>query len=650
MESYWIWNYGDFELFHSNLVNCRRQQYGADVPPFWKLYDVERNVKLYSEKEIKKNGWIKLYLNGNGCILIDGKRYPSDEIIEVSKGYHEFQICVYNLSGLPAAFIESNILATDGSWYTKNAEGRINKAGFDAVYNSKESNVEQFCFAYQKKNYISRKKVNDGVLFDFGKELFGFLYITNVSEKDEIHVSYGESEEEALDTQWAILFENISGNTNYKLRQRAFRYIYLNGVDEAEVYAELEYLPLEQKGYFECNDEAVNKIWNMCAYTLKLNAREVFTEGIKRDRWLWGGDAYQIFKFSKYLYFDKDIVRRSLIGLRGKDPFEEHINTITDYSLYWVISLWEYYMTYGDCEFVEFIYPRAVTLLEFCKERTNDKGFIIGKGDDWIFIDWSEIDKSGVVCAEQMLYVQALLSMYKLSEVVGKDGTEYKKQAEFLKEQINKFFWDDNKGAFIDNYESETINVTRHANIFAVLYGIANKEQEKSIIDNVLKNDNITKITTPYFEGFELDAMGKVGNQAYIYDMIASYWKGMLDLGATTVYEEYNPNLSGVEHYAMYGDKFQKSLCHAWGASPIYLLGKYYLGVSEISAGYEEFEVRPFLGNFEYIKGTVPIKGGEVQVFLKKDHISVKTNKSGGKLFWKNKEYALVPNEEFVLE
>jgi hypothetical protein len=31
----------------------------------------------------------------------------------------------------------------------------------------------------------------------------------------------------------------------------------------------------------------------------------------------------------------------------------------------------------------------------------------------------------------------------------------------------------------------------------------------------------------------------------------------------------------------MYGRPFGKSLCHAWGASPIYLLGKYYLGVNQ---------------------------------------------------------------------
>ena len=650
MKSYWIWNYGDYELFHSNLVNCRRQQYEADVPPFWKLYDVERNVNFFFEKEIKKDGYMKLYLNGKGCIMVDEIRYPSEEKIKITKGYHTFKISAFNFSGLPSAYIESDVLTTDENWYTKDSDGKKIPVGFEKVYDSPTSDVEKFNFSYEKIQNVSRTNTEKGVLFDFGKEIFGFLYIRNVNENAKLCVSYGESPEEALDTVWSVIREHVSGSESYKLRQRAFRYIYIEGDFNAEVYAELEYLPFEVLGSFECNDKTIIVIRIICAYTMKLCAREVYIEGAKRDRWLWGGDAYQIFKFSKYLYFDKEIVRRCLIGLRGKEPFDQHINTITDYSLYWVISLWEYYMTYEDDEFIKFIYPKAVSLMSFCKDRTNEYGFIIAKGEDWLFIDWSEIDKSGVVCAEQMLYYAALNCMYKLSLIVNEENVNYKTQAKELKKQINEFFWNEEHGAFIDNYESEHINVTRHANIFAVMYGIADQKQINSISENVLKNDSITKITTPYFEGYELDAMGQIENCEYIYDMICSYWKGMLDLGATTVYEEYDPKLSGIEHYAMYGDKFQKSLCHAWGASPIYLLGKYFLGVSETEAGYKSFTVKPYLGKFEFVKGTVPIKDGKVEVFLSKEKLSVKTDKNGGTLIWNGNKYSLSSNEEFVLK
>ena len=47
MKSYWIWNYGDYEIFLSNRVNARRQEFGVDYPTFWKYDDVDRNVRFY---------------------------------------------------------------------------------------------------------------------------------------------------------------------------------------------------------------------------------------------------------------------------------------------------------------------------------------------------------------------------------------------------------------------------------------------------------------------------------------------------------------------------------------------------------------------------------------------------------------------------
>lgn len=645
MKSYWIWNYGDYEIFHSNRVNARRQEFGVDYPTFWKYYDVDRNVRFYTEIETETDGNIKLFLNGKGYILVDGQRYGSETVIFLKKGKHTLQISVVNLTGLPAAYIESDVCSTNNEWYTLE-NGAKKQVGFDIHYDCQEKNPESFPFAYEEKYPVSVQKYNDGVLYDFGKELFGFLYVSDVKASESIHVSYGESLEEAVDVENSILFEDVSGENRYKLRQRAFRYIYLTGAENANIHAELEYLPIEYKGSFRCDDEDVNKIWDVCAYTLHLNMREVLTEAIKRDRWLWGGDAYQAFKFNNYLFFDKEIVRRSTIALRGKEPFNEHINTITDYSLYWVIGLHEYYVTYGDIEFIKNIYDKAVSLMEFCEAREDDKGFIVKKNNDWIFVDWSDIDKDGAVCAEQMLYIAANKAMAALTRLVGADPSSYEEKYSRLIETTNKFFWKEEKGAYIDCYESGKNHISRHANVFAILYDVANEEQKAKIIENVLENDKITKITTPYFEGFELDVMGKIGHFDFIENEIKTYWKGMLDLGATTVWEEYNPNLSGAQHYEMYGNKYGKSLCHAWGASPIYLLGKYYLGVTPTSSGYETFEVKPYLGGFKFIDGVVPIKDGSVRVKLSKDKLSVVATKNGGTLIWAGKSYALEANKE----
>jgi hypothetical protein len=65
-----------------------------------------------------------------------------------------------------------------------------------------------------------------------------------------------------------------------------------------------EYADVKQRGTFTCSDDQINKIYETSKYTLELNTREFFIDGIKRDRWVWSGDAYQSYLMNYYAYFD----------------------------------------------------------------------------------------------------------------------------------------------------------------------------------------------------------------------------------------------------------------------------------------------------------------------------------------------------------
>lgn len=519
-KSFWIWNMGDYEIFHSNSVNSRRQEFGADFPCFWRLYDPERNVRYFCELTTEADSEFELFVNGMGHITVDDVRYASNIKIPLKKGKHKLKISVTNLTGLPSAFIRGSEASTGEGWYTLDEDMKKIPVGFEKCYDEPDKNPEIFPFEYELVRPVKTEKINGGSLYDFGRELFG----------------------------------------------------------------------------------------------------------------------------------DKEIIRRSTIALRGKDPVYEHINTITDYSFYWIIGLDEYLLNYNDIEFIRFIYKRAVSLMDFAVKRVNEDGFITKINEDWIFIDWSDMDKDGALCAEQMLCIAALRTMARLAGRIGADGKEYAALADEMTRKVNEYFWCKEKGAYIDTYESGKNHVTRHANIFAIMYNIADEEQKKQIVERVLLNDEITQITTPYFEGYELDVFGMIGNFDYIENKIKTYWKGMYDLGATTVWEEYDPRLSGTEHYEMYGSKYGKSLCHAWGAAPIYLLGKYFLGVAPDTDGFEAFTVKPHLGQFKYIKGSVPINGGIVRVELSEERLSVFSDKGGGRLVWNGRTYDIKKNEKIEIK
>ncbi len=183
-----------------------------------------------------------------------------------------------------------------------------------------------------------------------------------------------------------------------------------------------------------------------------------------------------------------------------------------------------------------------------------------------------------------------------------------------------------------------------------MLYDFADTDRQRSILDNVLNNKDITQITTPYFNLFQLMARCKLGEMEYVQNEISRYWGGMIQLGATTMWEEYDPRKFGIEHYEMYGGKFEKSLCHAWGAGPILLLSKYCLGVTPIDVAFQHFEVHPNFGLYREVNGMVPLGHGKVTIQFKNGTLTVISDAPGGYVINRRERIALPPNQTVIIE
>jgi len=446
-------------------------------------------------------------------------------------------------------------------------------------------------------------------------------------------VYFGESRNEALALEKADVFvplkSDCDGNANtYAF---AFRFIFIKeSAGNPKILAEYEYLPVKKVGSFK-SDEKLTKIWDVSAYTFELNTREGFLDGIKRDRWVWSGDAYQSAWLSSYIYDDNDTIKRTITMLMGKAPFDGHLNTISDYSFYWYGMIREYYERSGDVEFLKQVYPKMTEFMKFIESKLDEDGMYVRRPYDWVFIDWHQFDKdSGPMSAEQMLLWYAYDSMVKVSKILNKPYEFYEKRTKSIKKQIEKY-WNESKGAYVDDYKTGNENVTRHANIFAVRFGLTTEKRKKIIFKNVILNDNVPKITTPFFKFFEIDALGEGGYRKKVVDIIRDYYGGMIDLGATSMWEDYDPADTGSRHYEMYGRPFGKSLCHAWGASTIYLAGRYILGVKFGKDG-KSFTVEPLTEYLENYEGTVPVPGGVVTVKKQGKDISVSSDSKGGVL------------------
>ena len=384
--------------------------------------------------------------------------------------------------------------------------------------------------------------------------------------------------------------------------------------------------------------------------TLDLTTREFFTDGIKRDRWTWSGDAIQSYLMNYYLRNDTECVKRTIRQLRGKDPVTSHINTIMDYTFYWFKSILDYHLYTGDLDFVREMWPRMTTLMDYCLKRTDANGMMPGQADDWIFIDWVDfpMHKRGVVCFEQLLFCKALETMHTCATLLGLDSP-YGEMATRLLAKVKETFWSEEHHAFLHALEDGKLNkmVTKFPNMFAILYDLADDSERDAILHHVLLNDKVEAITTPYMRFYELEALCMAGQHSTVMKEIKSYWGGMLREGATTFWEKYNPEEHGTEHLAMYGRPYDKSLCHSWGASPIYLLGRYFLGVKPTGPGYSKYEVRPALGGVEWMEGEIPTPLGRIYIRVTPDEVTIQTSNGNGEIFVAGHRLEILPNRVF---
>jgi hypothetical protein len=656
----WIWYPGDFEIYLSNQVQQRRTDRGTLSPVFWKIDSHYALVDFHKDFTLSQPEDVNIYAEGRYNVRLDGQLIEgAPQKITVPAGKHRINIKVFNQANVPAIYVSGKTVFSDAGWQVTFED----KVWIDEVGKASDISATRWLYAGHwnlndpthppstfKLPVIAQRPVNtEGKLIDFGKETFGFIQLHGIKGKGNLTLYYGESKEEALSEKGAETLDKLSFDLSSKKDStmsgsKAFRYV--NVVTDGNINIDsvtmlYEYSDVKAKGDFKCSDEEINRIYEVAKYTFQLNTREFFLDGIKRDRWVWSGDAYQSYLMNYYLWFDNETVSRTLLALRGKDPVTSHINTIMDYSFYWFLGIYDYYLYTGDQTFIKQFYPRMQGLMEYCLGRRDKEGLMEGMSGDWIFIDWADkLSKKGAVSFEQLLLCRSLETMALCADIANEktDAEKYKKYAAELKTKLFSFYWNETKQALVHSRVNgqQTENVTRYANMFAIFFDYFNQQQKESVKKSVLLNDSIQKITTPYMRFYELEALCVMGEQGYVLHEMKDYWGGMLKLGATSFWEEYKPALHGEEHYAMYGRPFGKSLCHAWGASPIYLLGKYYLGVKPTSPGYATYVVQPALGGLQWIQGQVPTPKGNIEVKCSTKEMNITTAEGVGTLRFKS--------------
>ena len=119
-------------------------------------------------------------------------------------------------------------------------------------------------------------------------------------------------------------------------------------------------------------------------------------------------------------------------------------------------------------------------------------------------------------------------------------------------------------------------------------------------------------------------------------DVIKDYWGGMLDLGATSFWEDFDlswkENGARIDSLVPPGKKdvhrdyggycykgYRHSLCHGWASGPTAWLSRHVLGIRILEPGCRTISVEPHLGGLQWVEGSFPTPYGTVSVRHEKD-------------------------------
>ncbi len=614
----WLWYPGDLEKYYALKQNFSRVERGCAWPAFWKSDGFRQRTAFRRTYDLREETCFTVYgVPGSaGYADVNGEKHPFGRRVRCAPGRVRISLHVGCIGCPPSVFVEGDVIRSDAGWTVEDYCTAPTEAASSRYFEDPGRPPDNWPMAERAYDPVSAEETGGGMLFGFETELTAELEVRLRQPRAEAPTVYlGESRAEALDTVNCYYFctpDPASG----RCPRQALRYAFLPGLKRGEVSVRAfhRYVDIPVRARFVCDDEELNRIFRVAAHTFSLCCDVFFLDGVKRDKWIWSGDAYQSLFVNRFLTGDRDIEQRTLTALRGNDPVTTHINTILDYSLLWILGMEEHYGAYGDEDYLGRMRPQIKSLMDLIMAQRDENGFVIGRERDWVFIDWADFDRCGPLAAEQVLLYAACGAMARLCP---EEKDRWQGEGEHLREAIDRCFWDAEKGAYVDSFTSGKRHVTRHANILAVVFGLADEIKKREIAQRVLFDPAVPAIKTPYFRFFELDALCSLGYLKEVMAEIKSYWGGMLKMGAVTFWEEYDPALPKEKQYAMYGDPFGKSLCHAWAASPVYLLFRYFVGFRRDAGSPEGFRADPAPGFFRYLDCTVPLDGGDARIALR---------------------------------
>ncbi|MBQ7948247.1 MAG: hypothetical protein IJ284_00655 [Clostridia bacterium] len=476
------------------------------------------------------------------------------------------------------------------------------------------------------------------VILDFGKEVSGgarlLTYLTQGTRT--VRLRFGESVGETCAELKSC--ENGYGTTNdHSLRdfnvelpqysdmtfgQTGFRFLRIDTLDESSeislksVVAAVDTDTREEFGSFECDDPLVNEIWKTAAYTLRLCLQNGFIwDGIKRDRLVWIGDLYPEVRAANCLFGDIPETLNCLDFSMEQAPLPTYINRMPTYSLWWVINLREAYLANGKKESVVKYLPYAKGVLEqVISPNVAEDGTV---SYTFNYIDWPSCYQEGEDRHAER-ESERLAGVAYLTKIA----------VECIQDLLNEFGEDTSLcREVLARIAKKSYKINIYKQIAAI--GVWAGDRAESNKDTLMRG-GANGLST--FQSYPiLTAVASYGEYDAALSMMKEYYGGMLSVGATTFWEDFDlewlENCTRLDEMPVEGKKdihgdygkfcyqsFRHSFCHGWSAGVIPYLVETVAGIKAEGAGMRRISINPHLSGLKHVKVNFPTAYGVVTV------------------------------------
>ena len=619
------------------------------LAPGWTSYLNRLQVQSYDVTDMLKTENSLEVTVGQGWRAIANKRDGSDFL-----GYRDTAL----IAELTLTYADGSTesIVTDSSWtaresklrYTNIYDGDIYDATFKAgsarhcicvdlekdmlIPQEGEKIVEQ-----ERMPALQVIKTPAGeTVIDFGQNMTGYVeFRIKGTPGAQATISHGETLDRdgnfynanyrSADAQIKFVCDGEEHIYKSALTFFGFRYIRLeNWPDEIKkenFTAVVVHSDIRRTGYFECSDEAVNKLFKNIIWGQKSNFLDVPTDCPQRDERLgWTGDA-QVFVRTASLNFDVERFFKKwlhdLAADQGRDGCVPHVipNISDDMggSSAWsdaaVICPWEIYRTYGDKAVLEEQFDSMKAWIDWMRERSENGRRSGGSHfGDWLGLDSPEGSYKGSTPEDLIAtayYKYSTELFIKAAHALGRDVAKY----ENIPAEAAAAF----RREYMEN--GRVKNATQTACVLALYFDITDDRAATATqLNELVKRAGHLEtgfVGTPYL----LHALSDNGYAETAYDLLLRReypsWLYPISKGATTVWEHWD----GIKPDGTMWSTDMNSFNHyAYGAVADWMYGAA-AGINSDPdrPGFEHIIFRPVTDRrLDFVKASIDTRRGTV--------------------------------------